>query len=562
MELWHGGVVNIGTALTYSLSPLIFIRFYQIILFTCSYKNVISLAIIIALASSTFWMLSPLVLLVAVITIPLLYYSNQPLIINLKKLFIFTSFVLLLNAYEMYAIIFEFINKGIEVSSDAAPVFGNMQGGILYQLLFLHSWGIYTVWHPRTLYPFGDYFFSAQYFTGIGLFYLFSTYLFFKANKNKFFFILLVALFISIFLSKGAQAPLGDLFLYLYKNLPGFTVFRTPDIRFGFTTQVCYFILFSLSIHKIKLKAFAILSISLILISFPLFNGNAINGQNIPMQYSDRKFNFTKDEIALQNYINDVNQDKSAYFITYPSLVYGKFNRDFDKFYVGPDPLSKILDINSAYLSSHSGMQNNTVPSFKLIYSNYHALNNFPIKYIIVRSDTDLNMDFKIIKYFSDNLKLVFKNNTYMVYHNPNYSGLLYANDVSSFTHSITDFSFKSKYILDNIKFNLQYSNNFKLIFDDNCDFNSISKYRYFESILNYFINYKSQFLYTHSPSSNNLNNWILNDNFKKNKANCFYYSIIFIPQLIYFSLLLLSSITSLMLLFLFKKNCLNKIIT
>jgi hypothetical protein len=336
--------------------------------------------------------------------------------------------------------------------------------------------------------------------------------------------------------------------------MPGFTVFRTPDIRFGFTTQVCYFILFTLCIHKIKFKALALLSISLILISYPLFNGNAVNGQNIANQYSDRKFNFTKDEIAVRNYINEVNQDKFAYYITYPSLVYGKFNRDLDKFYVGPDPFSKILDINSTYLSSHSGMQKNTDSSFKNIYSDINIFNKFPIKYIITRSDTDLKIDSKILKFISDNFNLEYKNNTYMVYVNPSYSGLLNENKISSLTQSITDFSFKSTYILDNIQFNLQYSKSFKLIFDDNCDLNSNFKFSYFNSILNFFYNYKSQFLYTHNPSSNNLNNWVLNDSFDNNKINCYYYSIIYIPQLIYFSLLLLSCITFLILLILYKK--------
>jgi hypothetical protein len=433
-----------------------------------------------------------------------------------------------------------------------------MQGGIFYQLLFLHSWGIYTIWLPRTLYPFSDYFFSATYFIGIGFFYFFTFYLFLKANKNKFFFLFLISLIISLFLSKGAQDPFGNLFLYLYENLPGFTVFRTPDIRFGFTTQMCYFILFSLYVNKVKFQSLFLLSISLILISFPLFNGSAVNGQNIAQQYSDRKFNFTEDEITVQNYINSVNQDKSAYFITYPSLVYGKFNRYSDKFYIGPDPFSKILDINSAYISSHSGMQTKTYSSFKHIYSNIDLFKEFPIKYIIVRNDTDLKIDLNVIQFLKKHFNKVFKNNTYTVYENSSYSGIIKGNDISLQSFNITDFSFRSKYIQENIQFNLQYSKNYKLFFDDSCDDKLISDLGYFRSIYNYFFNFKSQLMYTHLPSTTNFNTWILNRSLENNKKNCYSYSIIYVPQLIYFALLLLSLFTFLFLIIFYKKELSN----
>ncbi len=56
LELWHGGVYNLGACLTYSLAPLIFYLFDDILLLVTVRTKILLCALLMAIASFTFWL--------------------------------------------------------------------------------------------------------------------------------------------------------------------------------------------------------------------------------------------------------------------------------------------------------------------------------------------------------------------------------------------------------------------------------------------------------------------------------------------------------------------------
>ena len=171
LELWHGGVYNLGSSLTYSLAPLIFYHFGEAIFSDTDKTKILLCALLMSIASFTFWLFAPLVFFLTLYAILRIVLQLSMWRLAAKNIALLFLTYLPLVAFILFGIMHEYFNNSGDVNAGFTPTFGNMQGGIWYQLNMLFSWGIYTVWTPRTLYPFGEYFFSKTYITGIVLLY-------------------------------------------------------------------------------------------------------------------------------------------------------------------------------------------------------------------------------------------------------------------------------------------------------------------------------------------------------------------------------------------------------
>ena len=88
LALWHGGVYNLGSSLTYSLAPLIFFQFNKAIFSATNKIQILICALLIAIASFTFWLLAPLVMFLILYFIFKIAFQ-----IKLQMLFIFFCFM-------------------------------------------------------------------------------------------------------------------------------------------------------------------------------------------------------------------------------------------------------------------------------------------------------------------------------------------------------------------------------------------------------------------------------------------------------------------------------------
>jgi len=172
LALWHGGVYNLGSSLTYSLAPLIFFQFNKAIFSATNKIQILICALLIAIASFTFWLVAPLVIFLILYFIFKIAFQIKLWRIALANIIYFLLFYVPLVSFILFGILHEFYNNAGDNNETFSPNFGNLQGGIWYQLGMIFSWGIYTVWYKRSLYPFGDYFFSLPYITGIVLLYV------------------------------------------------------------------------------------------------------------------------------------------------------------------------------------------------------------------------------------------------------------------------------------------------------------------------------------------------------------------------------------------------------
>lgn len=412
LVLWHGGVYILGVALTYALAPLILYYFHLSVFSDPRLKNKLICVLLLFFASFVFWLFAVIVFLLA-------WYSLFVILIGRKSFFPFLKNIghLLLIylpfiSVVLFAVFHEYSSNAGDQNVDYSPTFGNQIGGLWYQFLMLFSWGIYTVWTPRTLYPFGAYFLSWQYMAvTLGLYALIplGAYLAWKGKRgekkknlkqriifltrseNSFFLIFLLLLGVAIFFAKGAQEPFGGIFLYLFEHVPFFSVFRSADHRFGFAVVLSVAVLLLYASQRFnKYFFFGALMTLMLFQSYPLFTGTAVRGENIEGKYYDRIIHVPLEHQEIADTLNQRNEG-SGYVLVLPSVEYGHYVLDPDTVeeYVGPDLFPKLIDKPFVYASVSTGMSKAAQTTLEEVIKekDYKKLRQFPIRYLILRRD-------------------------------------------------------------------------------------------------------------------------------------------------------------------------------
>lgn len=163
LSLWHGGVYSLGLALTYSLAPLIFYYFHLAIFSPTRLKNIVICSLLLFIASFVFWLFSVMVFVLMVYSFLYVLFNRKIIRSFLKNILLLLLIYLPLIGCIIFSLLYQYYNNSGDMNAVFLPTYGNQQGGVLYQLLMLFSWGIYTYWTPRSIYSFGEYFFSGQY---------------------------------------------------------------------------------------------------------------------------------------------------------------------------------------------------------------------------------------------------------------------------------------------------------------------------------------------------------------------------------------------------------------
>lgn len=571
LELWHGGVFNLGLTLCYSTAPLIY-YFINSALFTkTQFNHIAKLSLLLTVASFTFWIYAPLVFFI-IIYISLVTISRFVLLKKIIKntgilLSIYIPSVLII----LFAILFEYLLNVNNVNGSFLPTYGHMQGGLWYQLKMYFSWGIYTVWTPRVQYPFGDYLFSPSYTLGIislylliisgflififksqikninyskfrWLSYTINLYWFNSTNNHRYFkqsIILILIFLISLFLAKGSQPPLGNIFIYLYEKVPFFSVFRTPDIRFGFI-MILTLALLLIFISQVFNTTIIVLFCTLFLgtTTLPLINGDAVRGINIPGKYYDRITQIPKEYLELADFIN--KQDNgSGYILSLPPMPYGHFKLNDSDIHVGQDLLEKILKIPFLNVATSGSLPISTYKTLQAIFSqgnNVLQINNFPIRYILTRDDSTCS---DCVKFSSTELKKFsapfFSNSLFTLYKLPNSRSLIESKNATFEQFSPLEYSVKIEYLSkpQDLSLLLNYDPGWKIYINNNSNslgcnskvsnnksktLECINRLHYFNLYSLFYLFQKPLFESTHASIWGYANKWeISQEELKKN---------------------------------------------
>lgn len=249
----------------------------------------------------------------------------------------------------------------------------------------------------------------------------------YKWQKAKI--VVLATFLIVLFLTKGANNPFANIYMFLMKYAPLFYIFKSPWEKFGVLLAFVFTLtlVFAMIRKKGRLN-FYLLGIYLIVCSIPFLTLNFIPDFSISKDdFVTRKF---IDKTEYQQVRQIINNDKLDYrLLSLPgSLNYQitMLNHDGNKYYRGMDPI--MLALNKPFVATYWGSQ------FDIIYNNFsnenmeNSLSIFNVRKILINADivpsfgfkereniTELNELFslKMSKWESGSIKL-FKNDYFL----------------------------------------------------------------------------------------------------------------------------------------------------
>jgi len=361
-----------------------------------------------------------------------------------------------------------FTNKILATNFTGNEAYGNLSGGFLYQLLMWYSWPIYVKWEPRNIFTFDWYFKTIP--SLLAPFILYGLLLI-KIVKNKVdkYITIFLVLFLSFLLFiKGAQEPLGGIYLFLIKHFYFFNVFRSPDTKFGFGLVFVIAILLILIAEHYRRKTIILLLLLVIIIQgFPLFSGVAITGENTTTS-TDRIIFITKDYSEAIGFLNK-NINPYGYTLPFPQdAFFSLYKLDSHETHLGQDLLPKLSINPFSYLSQGVGI--NSITYNKLLEivnsSKWPNLKNFPIRYFIVRRDVVLEKtDAALSTRLASISKPVFKNKLFTIYSYSEGAPIIQSLNVQYKINSPVSYTLRFKNIKNDQKlfFNQSFNANWKL---------------------------------------------------------------------------------------------------
>jgi hypothetical protein len=220
-----------------------------------------------------------------------------------------------------------------------------------------------------------------------------------NATKIVLFFFLFYIL--SIFLSKGTQEPLGNIFYWLYSNVPGLTIFRSGFVKFGIMIALSSAILFGLSLSTIyeylknvkitkisTLKkrhlgkiSVAILIALILILNYSFFNGDVVQ----PFYHDTPSYYFN-----AANYLNNQTGNFNILQLYGGPGEWVVYNWEKGDVYIGTDVDSQL--INKPIIHPGDNFLSNYITQQLAINSSVqidNVLNLMNIKYILLHNDID-----------------------------------------------------------------------------------------------------------------------------------------------------------------------------
>ncbi len=234
---WHGGTID-SLFLCYAICPLVMLEISKLLLSNGLQKINAIAAILFGLCAHS----GPLFLAVL-----LVYFSCFFLIaiagkrwgaIKKASQFLMLTLLISLLFLPIFALFVFFGEPTPELASVGQQFyFSNLGISGLFRLYF--DWTINGFWNGRFFHSYFPYFNNAFIsLCAIGLWF-FSLYALLEKIRDRkfsiFFLWLMSVLIISFFLAKATQPPLGIINEWLYSYAPLFSIFRTPDTKFGLT---------------------------------------------------------------------------------------------------------------------------------------------------------------------------------------------------------------------------------------------------------------------------------------------------------------------------------------
>lgn len=234
---------QLGVSLSYSLIPLVFLRFIKL-LNDFSLKN----SILAGLALSFQLLFDPRIVYVTIFSLFVYFLFNSSKFMNIKNkplLFVPFAIPILLNFYWILPLVL--------IKTSPLPAgFDSLEGFKFFS--FANFSNGLSLLHPN--WPeniFGKLYFLDPKFLVLPIL-AFSSLLFvrtMKQSNNRTIVFFCILAFLGVFLAKGANPPFGEINTWLFQNFPGMSMFRDPS-KFYVLVALSYSILISFSLIQLS----------------------------------------------------------------------------------------------------------------------------------------------------------------------------------------------------------------------------------------------------------------------------------------------------------------------
>lgn len=457
--------------------------------------------------------------------------------LDYKKIgLVFIAFILLFSYFiVLYMLEFSFGSNSATATNLINSTAGLQQKGILSMFLFYFTWVIYTPWEPRSIFTFYKYFLSPFYITTVlSLYIVIVSYFLRKKSIIKEVIPYIILLLLGMLIGKGHQEPFGFVWSFLINLNTIFTVFRSPDSKFGiiilFSLTAIFLHIFKNYRKSIPLKIY--LLIVTVIIAFPFFTGEAVLGKKV---IGKSGYSITSISPEYNSALKILNSDSSlANVVSYPEIGYVPLIEEGGNIFIGQsklEMLSKQPFISSGIAGNNIEFNNLT----KEIYENFDFSSNskLNVKYFILNKNI-MNQNKNNLNKFRKNLleqlqvKKLIDNNVLELYLNEDNSFI----PRISLKNNKAKISFKyinpTKYLImidglnepDELVFLESFNKNWQLY-----STNDTSSYDKGNSLSDWQFLFKKPALNSqHKKIYNYANSWILNSVDNKNQFSLILY--------------------------------------
>ena len=212
-----------------------------------------------------------------------------------------------------------------------------------------------------------------------------------KESLNKLLIHIAILMLLTIFLLKGSAPPFGSIYLFLFKNVPFFNIFKTPVEKFGLLYTFLLSILLIFTLLAVKDPAHSRIGI-IAFTGYLLFcMGPLLMGEMIPeISFGNagtlsRKY---KEKPSYTSFRRHINNERLEYkILSLPGM--GNYQILFDtsqgKKYSGIDPL--LHNTNKGILTPHFDSEIKAFYGYMLNKTTHNLFGSFNIGKLVINGD-------------------------------------------------------------------------------------------------------------------------------------------------------------------------------
>lgn len=414
ITFWHGGTID-GTFLVFSIAPILLLLIVTMFFEGVHLSKLVLIIFCIFFTINTGPYALALYICLFVPAILIGVKSSNNFKKNVAYILLATILSVVVSSVLIIPLGLQLFRGDVYATTNGLSNYAFSDNGIsgIFRLFF--EWTIDEFWAGRYFHSYFPYYDSSVSIISIFLIWISSIFALLKFRKKiKNVQVLLVAIIlIAIFFAKATQYPFGTLNDLIYKFIPFFGIFRTPDTKFGLPIVLVLSFLISYSLSEFtKVWSKGVIISCVVLQIWIFFTMIPIMEIRSGDQYQ-RIAKIPDEYLRVASIINNDNREGRILF--YPGLSYANFNFYNGFGTSGQDILGKLLDRSIVY--SDGVIMSKSHEKYIELTKNFdpQILGNTSIRYVYVRNDItkidtgEISLDKSLKKKYESKLGVLYE---------------------------------------------------------------------------------------------------------------------------------------------------------